>query len=114
MTTFYPPWAITTNFYYMEVSPPDPDQGRNTKVLQRTDKKPAGKKKFKIPNILVVCDGTCAHCSEPLDNVCMCFAKPYMCVVHQRCAPFFNFKGGWPHQLPFDAYSTADYLTTSK
>jgi hypothetical protein len=48
----------------------------------------------------------CVACTKPFTDgdIAVSVNKPFMCIIHSSCAPFFNWKGGWPHPFPLQAY----------
>jgi hypothetical protein len=56
----------------------------------------------------VIVTGNCAACKKEITNESRCFALgfPFHCLVHSSCLPFFNFKGGWPHEKPMQLYES--------
>lgn len=55
----------------------------------------------------VVYTGNCAHCGQPLihDTVVGALGSNHMCLIHNKCCPFFDFEKGWPHSMPLQFYT---------
>lgn len=47
--------------------------------------------------------GVC-HNEFQEDQLCVAVGLPYMVVLHDTCAPFFKYRDGWPHPMPYDYY----------
>lgn len=56
--------------------------------------------------ILVVREN-CPCCKKEIekDSVVFALGSPFHCLVHGKCLPFFNFKGGWPHEKPLQGFT---------
>ncbi len=50
---------------------------------------------------------TCIHCKGILreESLVWSLGSPYHALVHESCAPFFDFSKGWPHALPYQYYA---------
>lgn len=48
----------------------------------------------------------CLHCNEAFENnkLVWYIGAPYFCILHEQCAPFFDYSKGWPHDHSFDFY----------
>lgn len=48
----------------------------------------------------------CAHCKQPFsDEVAIALGAPFHCLVHETCAPYFNYlEKKWAHAKPLSSY----------
>lgn len=56
----------------------------------------------KVVTTTVIYNHLCMHCNKPFveKEVVMAVGKPFMCMLHTICAPFFDYRNGWPHDKP--------------
>lgn len=55
-------------------------------------------------NVIHVMNNTCLVCDKPCKTNFIALGAPYLGCCHYKCAPFFNFNGDYPHQLPVSEY----------
>ncbi len=67
--------------------------------------KPQNRKSFDTPYGQVECyriilSDRCAHCETIIAQkaTCLYFSEPYHIMLHERCAPFYNYNKIYPHE----------------
>ena len=59
-----------------------------------------------LPKTVVLFDPVCKHCQQHLMPGTLCWAvgKPYHILLHENCAPYFDYQRGYPHNQPYQYY----------
>lgn len=55
-----------------------------------------------------VMDVKCVHCRKDVrseDGLFYALTRPYYCLLHRWCAPFYNWNNTWPHSHPLVHYN---------
>lgn len=66
------------------------------------------KKEIVLDPQKVVFKHACIHCKKRFeeDVLVVVMSKPFFCMLHVQCAPFMDFRLGWPHANPLCYYQS--------
>lgn len=58
----------------------------------------------------VIVHADCIVCRKQLnmETVAYCVSHPFLCLIHKGCMPFFNYRGGYPHDKPVQFYESQE------
>ncbi len=60
-----------------------------------------------VTQYLLCMETKCIQCKKPVnvdDKIFTVLGTPYFGCLHKWCAPYFNYNGEWPHELPIAFY----------
>lgn len=66
-------------------------------------------------NVVHVCRPcVCAGCGRPITLYGLAIGEPYHCMLHQQCAPHFDFESGWPHPDAAGTYRAVESRNSAR
>lgn len=53
-----------------------------------------------------IASSTCKHCGKPIeqDSLIIAVSEPYSMIIHEKCAPYYDYSKVFPHDKPLQFY----------